>query len=95
MAMPATVRSNPGMDAGFGGPNPGNFAPEPSFADPGMGGGNGNPGNGDAGMMAQDAGRRWGHSSGMDCGGNIDAGSVAPDSGGGGGGGRKGHHNHG
>jgi hypothetical protein len=66
------VAPNPGMDAGGSGPDPSNFAPEPSYVDPG----NVSPGNADAGNIAPDGG--------MDVGGNVDAGTVAPDSDGGG-----------
>ena len=75
------------MDAGNSGPAPSNFAPEPSFADPGGDAGYAAPGNGDAGNFAPDAG--------MDAGGSVDAG--APDAGGGGGGGgggKRGRHGH-
>ena len=66
------------MDAGNSGPDANNFAPEPSFADPGMDAGNGNPGNADFGNISPDAG--------MDTGGNVNADAGAPDGGGGGGG---------
>ncbi len=93
---------DPGVDAIYVAPEPNYVAPEPSYvapepsyvdagngaANPGMDAGSvdaGNAGNAGAGNMAPDPG--------MDVAGNVDAGGVAPDSGGGGGG-RKGNHNH-
>ena len=81
--------ASPDPDAGFGGPDAGNVAPEPNFADSGMDAvsadnGNVDNGNFDASTMAPDPG--------MDDGGSVAAGDAADAASGGDG--RKGHHNH-
>ena len=65
------------MDAGNSGPDPSNFAPEPSFVDSGVDTGYVDAGNADTGNFAPEPS--------MDVTGTVDAGAGVQDSGGGGG----------